>query len=131
VGKLSARFGVSKGGTSLLVLFIPSVDRDSRPIDQEAWVARALEFLKKTFGGGTAFPKARGVWRDDARGGDHVFDDTVVLHCYTSPVLLEEKVEELRHFLVSMGESTRQGAVGFVIDGEYLEIPFPPESNPG
>jgi hypothetical protein len=127
VSSFSTRFGARKGGTSLLVLFIPSVDRDSKPIDQEAWVAKALEFLRKTFGGGTAFPKARGVWRDDARGGDHVFDDTVVVQCYAPIAQIDAKVEELRQFLVTMGESTRQGAVGFVIDGEYLEIPFPTE----
>jgi hypothetical protein len=45
----------------LLVLFIPSHDRDGQTIDQNEWVDRALEFLGEKFHGATAFPKARGV----------------------------------------------------------------------
>lgn len=52
---------------TLLVLFVPSVDRDSSPIDQDDWVRQALEHLGVAFGGATAFPKARGVWLDRER----------------------------------------------------------------
>ena len=51
----------------LIVLFVPSVDRESRPIDQTAWTRRSLELLGRLFGGATAFPKAQGVWRDFCR----------------------------------------------------------------
>jgi hypothetical protein len=47
--------------TILIVLFVPGVDRDSRPIDQPKWVRRSLETLGTLFGGATAFPKAQGV----------------------------------------------------------------------
>jgi hypothetical protein len=61
---LADTLGATKGATTLLVLFIPSVDRYEQLIDQGAWVERALDFLGSTFGGATAFPKAKGVWRD-------------------------------------------------------------------
>lgn len=122
MAKISKKFGASKHGTSLLVLFIPSVDRDGQPIDQKVWVEKALEFLGVNFGGATAFPKARGVWRDDQRDGKLVFDEPVVVQCYTSLASLEDLADELRHFLISMGKATLQGAVGLVIDREYLEI---------
>src|SRR5688572_7041004 len=54
-----------------------SHDRYEEPIDQDTWVARALEFLGKTFHGATAFPKARGVWRDDQRSGQLIYDEPV------------------------------------------------------
>jgi hypothetical protein len=108
----------------LLVLFIPSVDRRSTPVDQKAWTRRALELLGTRFGGATAFPKAKGVWRDDARGGKLVFDEPVVIQCYTTEELIEQQALNLREFLLEMGTTTRQGAVGLVIDREYLEIPF-------
>ena len=57
--------GVSKQESVLLVLFIPSVDRLSQSIDQATWERKALEVLGKCFGGATAFPKGKGVWRDD------------------------------------------------------------------
>ena len=118
------RFGASKTASSLLVLFIPSVDRNADPVGQAEWVNRALEVLGTLFGGATAFPQGRGVWRDDARGGNLVFDDPVVIQCYTGEALIEQQAERLRDFLRAMGRGTNQGAVGFVIDRDYYELQF-------
>jgi hypothetical protein len=38
---------------------------------------------------------------------------------------LAEHAASLRAFLVRLGTQTKQGAVGFVIDRDYLEIRFP------
>jgi hypothetical protein len=115
----------SKSATTLLVLFIPSRDRDERPIDQKKWTEAALKTLGTLFGGATAYPQGRGVWRDDARGRRLVFDEPVVMQCYTSESLIQKEAKKLREFLVSMGTDTGQGAVGLVIDDQYLEITFP------
>jgi hypothetical protein len=65
----------------LIVMFIPSVTRDGiTAIDQDYWVGEALELFGRVFGGATAYPKARGVWRDDERGGALVKDEPVVFH---------------------------------------------------
>lgn len=121
----AARLGASKSASTLLVLFILSRDRDDQAIDQEFWVGQALEVLGTAFGGATAFPQGRGVWRDDAQGGKLLFDQPVVIQCYTSEDALEERTSALREFLVRLGTEARQGAVGFVIDRDYLEIGFP------
>ena len=81
--------------------------------------------LGELFGGATAFPKGRGVWRDDARGGELVYDKPVVIQCYTSERLIMRSTAPLRDFLVRMGTETKQGAIGLVIDRDYLEIGFP------
>jgi hypothetical protein len=109
----------------LLVLYIPSHDRDGNQIDQGEWVDKALDLLGTTFHGATAFPKARGVWRDDERGGNLVFDEPVIIQCYTSLKLLNSEWQKLSEFLTDMGRQTRQGAVGFVVNSEFFEIPFP------
>jgi hypothetical protein len=57
-------------GTLPIVLFVPSHDRDGRDIDHDDWVTRALETLGTLFRGATAYPRARGVWRDDEREGE-------------------------------------------------------------
>jgi hypothetical protein len=106
-------------------LFVPSVDRREEPINQEYWEMESLTVLGSLFGGATAFPQGRGVWRDDERGGRLVFDAPVIVQCYTSFEAIDEHADDLRSFLVRMGEETRQGAVGFVIDRTYLEIKFP------
>jgi hypothetical protein len=69
-------------GASLLVLFIPSADRDGDSLgkkEQKRWVRKALKLLGQRFGGGTAFPRGWGTWRDDAQGGRLVWDWPVLL----------------------------------------------------
>jgi hypothetical protein len=116
-----------KSASTVLVLFIPSVDRFEYLIDQQFWVAEALSVLGHLFGGATAFPQGRGVWKDDERGGQLIFDAPVIVQSYTTEQALEERAQALRAFLVRMGKEGRQGAVGFVIDRYYLEIRFPLE----
>ena len=116
--------GATKTESTLLVLFIPSQDRFGEPIDQDFWEDEALKILGTNFRGGTAFPQGKGVWRDDAQGGILLFDNPIVIQCYTSDEALEMRGLELRAFLVRMGTESRQGAVGFVIDRDYLEIAF-------
>jgi len=109
----------------LLVLFIPSTDRDGQPFaGQDLWVNKALDVLGKLYGGATAYPKAQGVWRDDDRGGALVFDEPVVMHCYTTPEDIEDdaKLAELGKFCRFMGRETNQGEVGVVIGDEYIAI---------
>jgi hypothetical protein len=122
--------GASKAAAALLVLFIPSKDRSNRPIDQGYWVEEALTVLGTLFGGATAFPQGRGVWRDDAQGGKLLFDEPVVMHCYTSANMLEQQMSALGEFLHRMGREARQGAIGLVIDDDYLEIGFPLDEAP-
>lgn len=119
--------GASKAASTLLVLFIPSKDRADGPIDQGYWVEETLNTLGTLFGGATAYPQGRGVWRDDAQGGKLLFDEPVVIQCYTSEQAIETKAAELKRFLHRMGREARQGAIGFVIDRDYLEIGFPLE----
>ncbi len=84
-----------------------------------------MEALGRLFGGATAYPKGEGVWRDDEQGGKLLFDEPIVVQCYTTERAIEENADSLRDFLVDMGTQCRQGAVGFVIDRDYLEIRFP------
>jgi hypothetical protein len=108
-----------------VVLFVPSVDRNGvTPIDQDRWVDDALEMFGRVFGGATAYPKAKGIWRDDERGGVLVKDNPVVVHCYMEPAAIENprNQEQLSMFCRRMGRETNQGEVGLVIGDEYLAI---------
>jgi hypothetical protein len=119
--------GASQGASTLLVLFIPSKDRSDEDIDQRFWVDEGLTALGRLFGGATAFPQGKGVWRDDAQGGKLLFDEPVVIQCYTTEQKIESQLDELKSFLYRMGREARQGAIGLVIDRDYLEIGFPLE----
>lgn len=120
----SRRVGRERRKAILIVLFVPSVDREQRPVNQELWTRRALEELGELFGGATAFPKASGVWRDDGRGGRLVWDEPVVIHCYASAADVESgaKQRALGRLCRNMGRATNQGEVGLVIDNVYHGI---------
>jgi hypothetical protein len=120
------RTGFQEGRKSVLVvLFVPSVERDGKtPIDQYRWVDAALEMFGRTFGGATAYPKATGIWRDDEKGGALVKDEPVVVHCYTTPLDIEDagNLAALGSFCRKMGRDAHQGEVGLVIGDEYFAI---------
>ena len=117
---------LSGGRKSVLaVLFVPSVERDeTTPIDQQHWVDAALEMFGRVFGGATAYPKAKGIWRDDERGGALVRDEPVVVHCYTTLLAIEDSrnLAELGSFCRAMGREAHQGEVGLVVGDEYFAI---------
>jgi hypothetical protein len=99
----------------LAVLFVPSVERDgTTAVEQERWADSALEIFGTLFGGATAYPKARGIWRDDERGGALVRDEPVVVHCYTTPEEIEntDNLGRLARFCRRLGRETNQGESG-------------------
>jgi hypothetical protein len=131
--KASRRRPMLDGGRKsvLAVLFVPSVERDgTTPIDQQHWVDAALEMFGRVFGGATAYPKAKGIWRDDDRGGALVMDEPIVVHCYTTPLDIEDpkNLAQLGRFCRTMGREARQGEIGLVVGDEYFAIrDFPEE----
>jgi len=109
-----------------VVLFVPSVERDGETtIDQDHWVEATLEMFGRVFGGATAYPKARGIWRDDERGGALIKDEPVVVHCYTTPTDIQDdtNLAELGSFCRMMGREAHQGEIGLVVGDEYFAIP--------
>ena len=109
----------------LVVLFVPSVERDGiTPIDQNQWVDLSLDMFGRVFGGATAYPKAKGVWRDDERGGALIRDEPVVIHCYTTPADIENETNlvQLGAFCRTMARQAHQGEVGLVVGDEYFAI---------
>jgi len=107
-------------GSSQVVLFVPSKNRDGDDIDQDYWVDEGLRIIGQAFRGGTAFPPGRGVWRDDERGGAPLFETTVMILSFVNPAdLTDAAVLSLKSFLLRLGIEAKQGEVGVAIDGVY------------
>jgi hypothetical protein len=107
-------------GTSLLVLFVPSKDRDGNSIDQDFWVDEVLTALGRLFRGATAYPRGRGIWRDDERGGVLLKEEPVIVFSYVAQeALTSAALGELYRTLSRMGREAKQGEIGVVIDGQY------------
>ena len=110
-------------GTSLVVVFVPSKDRDGQPIDQEYWVNEVLQTLGRLFRGATAYPRGKGVWRDDQRGGALLTEEPVIVFSYVAdPDLTTAALADLYQTLSRMGREAKQGEIGVVIDGKYFGI---------
>lgn len=110
-------------GTSMLVIFVPSKDRGGQPIDQNYWVDEILTTLGQLFRGATAYPRGKGVWRDDERGGALIREEPVIVFSYApEEALTEPALSALYRTLSRMGREANQGEVGVVIDGEYYGI---------
>jgi hypothetical protein len=122
--RIAASLGATRpAGTSLFVLFVPSVDRYGEPIDHDYWVDQALHTFATLFRGATAYPRGRGRWRDDERAGALVADEPTVVTCYAAPQdITDEALARLRTFLHRLGREAQQGEVGIVFDGQYYGI---------
>ena len=81
-------------GSSQVVLFVPSKNRDGDEIDQDYWVDEGLRIIGQAFRGGTAFPPGRGVWRDDERGSALLFETTVMILSFVNPADLTALVSD-------------------------------------
>ena len=110
-------------GASQVVLFIPDLNREGDPIDQQLWIEECLRVMGKIFRGATAFPRGRGVWRDDDAGERLLEEQTVMVVSYVDRKLLTNStLRSLRDFLHRFGREARQGEVGIVIDSKYYGI---------
>ena len=110
-------------GALLLVIFVPSRDQDGQLIDQEYWVDEVLTTLGTLFRGATAYPRGRGIWRDDAHGGTLLREEPIIVFSYVAEAdLTTNALAELYRTLSPMGREANQGEIGVVIDGKYYGI---------
>ena len=123
-GSIARALGATEAlGTSHLMIFVPSVDREGKKLRGRSWARETLRILGTLFRGATAFPKGLGVWRDDRAGERLVFDETMIVFSYVATKdLTPAALAELRRFLHLMGREAGQGEVGLVFDGHYIGI---------
>jgi len=71
-----------------------------------------------------AYPKARGIWRDDERAGAVVKDEPVLIHCCTTPEDIQDlaNLAELGRFCRRLGREAKQAEVGLMVGDEYFAI---------
>jgi hypothetical protein len=110
-------------GASLVTVFVPSKDREGKPINQDYWVDEVLATLGRLFRGATAYPRGRGVWRDDEKGGALLQEEPVIIFSYASEGSLTlDALTELYRTLSRLGREANQGEVGVVLEGKYYGI---------
>ena len=90
---------------------------------QPGSAGEALTTLARLFRGATAYPRGRGVWRDDERGGTLLQEEPVIVFSYVAEAdLTTNALSGLYRTLSRMGRQANQGEIGVVIDGKYYGI---------
>lgn len=106
----------------VVMLYVPSQDRDGAALDHEYWLGQALEAMTELFGGATA-TQCEGAWRDDGRDRRIKREKISTVESYMAPSLWNTKTaKELAIFLHRMGRETRQGEIGILVNHEYFPI---------
>ena len=106
---------------TLLVLFIPSKDKDGNDLnDQDVWASSAGSLLSELYGGATNMPPAEGRWYNEETK-TIITEAVILIHCYLRQGAVHdgEKYRKVAEFLHRMGKQTKQGEVVFVL-GDVL-----------
>jgi hypothetical protein len=75
------------------------------------------------FGGATAYPLGRDVWRDNERGGTLLQEEPVIIFSYAAEAdLTTNALSELYCTFSLMGRRANQGRIWVVIDGKNYGI---------
>jgi hypothetical protein len=75
------------------------------------------------FCGATPYPRGRGVWPDDERGGTLLREEPVIVFSYVAEAdLMTNALSRLYRTLSLMGRRANQGRMGVAIDGKYYGI---------
>jgi len=101
-----------------LALYIPSKDRSGNLIVQEQWIERGMRLLAEIGGGATRLP-VEGIWKD---GEKYLEESVMQIYTFLDPDKFYEHLNELREFLHSMGEETKQGEVVIELRNRLYKI---------
>jgi hypothetical protein len=105
-----------------LAIYVPSHDAFGQPIPlQGNWVDRVSHALCLIAGGVTVMPACNGGWLN-SDNGVVVWEQPIQVWAYVTPSRLYAALPELRALLHELGRETRQGAVGFELDGQFYTI---------
>jgi hypothetical protein len=70
--------------------------------------------MGRLFRSATAYPRGRGVWRDDERGGTLLKEEPVIVFSYVAEAdLTTNALSELYRMLRRMGREANQGEKGW------------------
>jgi hypothetical protein len=104
-----------------ITIYVPSRDRDGKPVDFEGWVVRTLELLSQVGGGATRMPPAQGAWlnpKTDAL----IIEDVTLVYAYVDGDALAAQLADIRQLMHEMGRALNQGEVVVEFNDSFYKI---------
>jgi hypothetical protein len=100
-----------------ITIYVPSRDRDGKPVEFESWVTRMLELLSQVGGGATRMPPAQGAWLNPDTQLLVIEDVTLV-----DGDALAARLPAFRGLLHQMGRELNQGEVVIEVNDRFYKI---------
>lgn len=104
-----------------ITVYIPSRDRDGKPVDFENWVVRALQLLSRVGGGATRMPPAQGAWLNPDTNAV-IIEDVTLVYSYVDGDASAARLPEIRRFMHEMGRALNQGEVVVEVNESFYKI---------
>jgi len=103
-----------------VTLYIPTRDRDEKPVEFESWVAEAMTLLSEIGGGATRLPPAEGAWlRDD---GQLIKEHIHMVYSYVDGDAFLKSGQKIREFAHRMGRELNQGEIVIEVTDRLFRI---------
>jgi len=101
----------------LVILAIPSHDRDNKPLNNQlVWADAGLETFSELYGGATAFQTFKGIFRSES--GEDLWDEPILIEAYAERAKVENThtLAVLLEFIRRMKRATHQESILLVIN---------------
>jgi hypothetical protein len=121
VNLLEALGAAEEATQDRITIYVPSRDRDGKPVDFESWVMRALELLSLVGGGATRMPPAQGAWLNPDTGA-LIIEDVTLVYSYVDGDALAARLPNIRRFLHELGRALNQGEVVIEVNENFYKI---------
>lgn len=93
-----------------VTIYIPSRDRDGKPVEFEEWVIRAMNLLSQIGGGATRMPPVQGAWLNPETQA-LITEEVTLVYSYVDGDTFAARLPDVRALMHSMGRALNQGEV--------------------
>lgn len=100
-------------------VYVPSTIGVREAFNSLDWIEKTMSILSKEFGGATA-TSALGAWVSNQ--GDLVKENVTVVFAYASQDQLEQSIDKVYEFCLSMKHGLGQEAIALEVNGEMYLI---------
>ena len=104
-----------------VTIYVPSRDRDGKPVEFESSVAQILELLSQVGGGATRISPAQGAWLNPDTQL-LVIEDVTLVYSYVDGDALVARLPAFRGLLHQIGRALNQGEVVIEVNERFYRF---------
>ncbi|MCY7387178.1 MAG: hypothetical protein LH481_03805 [Burkholderiales bacterium] len=118
---IAKEFGAGEAREQRFAIYIPSQNKNGKPVAQNKWIDKTLRLLSAIGGGATAMPPIRGAWLN-RESGNLVIEESVLVYTAIDPEAFAERLTELVDLVREIGRKTGQGQMAIEFNQTFYLI---------